>query len=58
MAALQAEDVRESFLYVSDLNGRNQEWLGSTTTNRHGVAAFDFTTVSGCDQLVVGPANA
>ena len=27
---------------------------GSTTTNRHGVAAFDF----GCDQLVVGPTHA
>ena len=25
-----------------------------TTTNRHGDAAFDFATVSGCDQLVVG----
>ena len=24
-------------------------------TNRHGAAAFDFGTVSGCDQLVVGP---
>ena len=31
-----------------------QEWLSSTTTYRHGVAAFDFTTVSDCDQLVVG----
>ena len=30
----------------------------STTTNRHGVAAFDFATVSGCDQLVVGPTYA
>ena len=28
------------------------------TTNRHGVAAFDFATVSGCDQLVVGPTHA
>ena len=28
------------------------------TTNSHGVAAFDFATVSGCDQLVVGPTNA
>ena len=37
---------------------RYQEWLGSTTTNSHGVAAFDFTTVSGCDQLVVGPTHA
>ena len=40
MAAVQAEDVRASFLFVSDLNGHHQEWLGSTTTNRHGVAAF------------------
>ena len=23
-------------------------------TNSHGAVAFDFTTVSGCDQLVVG----
>ena len=48
MAALQAEDVRASFLFVGDLNGHNQEWLGSTMTNSHGVAAFDFATVSGC----------
>ena len=32
--------------------------MGSITTNRHGVAAFDFATVSGCDQLVVGPTYA
>ena len=32
--------------------------MGFTTTNRHGVAAFDFATVSGCDQLVVGPTHA
>ena len=53
MAAVQAEDVRASFLFVGDLNGHHQEWLGSTTTNRHGVAALDFATVSGCDQLVI-----
>ena len=47
-----------SFLLVIDLNGHHQEWLGSTTTNRHGVTAFDFATVSGCDQLVVGPTHA
>ena len=49
---------RASFLFVGDLNGHHQEWLGSMTTNRHGVAAFDFTTVSGCDQLVVGQTHA
>ena len=58
MAAVQAEDVRASFLFVGDLNGHHQVWLGSTTTNRHGVAAFDFSTVSGCDQLVVCPTHA
>ena len=47
MAAEQAEDVHAYFLFVCDLNGHHQEWLGSTTTNRHGVAAFDFATVSG-----------
>ena len=40
------------------LNGHHREWLGSITTNSHGVAAFDFTAVSGCDQLVVGPTHA
>ena len=45
MAAVQAEDVRASFLFMADLNGHHREWLGSTTTNRHGVGAFDFGTV-------------
>ena len=59
MAAVQqAEDVRASFLFVGDLNDHHQEWLGSTTMNCHGVAAFDFATVSGCNQLVVGPTHA
>ena len=47
ISAVQAEDVRASFLFVGDLNGHHQEWLGSRTRNRHGVAAFDFATVSG-----------
>ena len=32
--------------------------MGSATTNRHGVAAFGFATVSGYDQLVVGLTHA
>ena len=39
--------------FFGDLNGHHQEGLGSTTTNRHGVAAFDFATVPGCDQLAI-----
>ena len=58
MAAVQAEDVRASFLFLGDLNGHHQEWLGSTTTTHNGFAAFDFATVSGCDQLVVGTTHA
>ena len=58
MATVQAEDIRASFLFVGDLNGHHQDWLGSTTTNRHVVEAFDFATVSGCDQLVVCPTHA
>ena len=58
MAAVQDEDVRVTFLFMGDWYGHHQEWLGSTTTNRHGVAAFDFATVSGCDHLVVGPTHA
>ena len=38
---------------MSDLSGHYQKWLGSTTTNRHGVAALDLATVSVCDQLLV-----
>ena len=58
VAVVQDEDVHASFLFVGDFRGHHQEWLGSTTTNRRGVAAFDFETVSGCDQLVVGPTHA
>ena len=47
MAAVQAEDVRASFQFEGDLNDHQQEWLGSTTTNRLRVAAYDFATVSG-----------
>ena len=42
MPAVQAADAHASFLFVGDLNGHHQEWLGPTTTNRHGVAALDF----------------
>ena len=42
MADVLTEDIRASSLFVGDLNGHHQEWLGSTTTNYHGVAAFDF----------------
>ena len=30
----------------------------AANTKSHGVAALDFATVTGCDQLVVGPTHA
>ena len=58
VAAVQVVDVSASFLFIDDLNGHHQESLDSTTTNRHGVDSLDFGTVSGCDQLVIGPTHA
>ena len=43
---------------VGDLNGHHLEWMSSSITNCHVVAAFDFATVSSCDQLVVSPTHA
>ena len=58
MAAMQAVEVCALFLFMGDLNGHQQKLLGSTTTNHHGVAALNFATVSGYDQLVIGPTHA
>ena len=54
MAAMQAEDVRASFLFVGDLNFHYQELLVCATTNHLEVAAFDFATVTGSDPLAFG----
>ena len=58
MAALQAEDVRSSFLCVGELNGHYQERQGSRIKNRHEVATFDFATLLGCDELIAGLTHA
>ena len=41
MAAMRAEDLCASFLFVGDLNSYHQEWLGSMTMNSHGGATFE-----------------
>lgn len=57
MAKIQSVDSKASFVFVGDLNAHHSEWLGSTRTTEHGVAAFDFSTVSGCSQLVREPTH-
>ena len=56
MSSVQTADAYASFLFVGELNGHHQEWLDPLP--RTVVAALDFATVSGCDQLVIGPTHA
>ena len=44
MAAVQAEDVRASFLFVGDLNGHHQEWLPVCYTT-HEETNYDYLCV-------------
>lgn len=58
MASIQSVDVKASFIFVGDLNAHHQEWLGSISpTNRNGLAALDFSNLSGCEQLIQGPTH-
>ena len=41
-----------------DLDDQIFDSLLASMADRHGVVAFDFATVSGCNQLVVGPTHA
>ena len=53
MALAQSNDAKASFVFVGDFNAHHTEWLGSVTpTDCHGIAALDFATTSGCQQLV------
>ena len=57
MAMIQSCDVKSCFLFVGDFNGHHVEF-GSPRTDRSGIAAMDFSSESGCDQLVRGPTHA
>ena len=58
VAAMQAEDICASFLFVGDLNGHHEEWFCTTSTISNEVAAFNFATLSSCYHLVVSPTHA
>ena len=45
VAAVQAENEQAEQAVCGNMNRNHGEWLGSTTTNRHSIAAFDFATV-------------
>lgn len=58
MAAVQERDVKSCFIFVGDFNAHHREWLESRSpTDRHGIAAWDFTNETGCTQLVAEPTH-
>ena len=58
MASIQQNDVKSSFLFLGDFNAHHREWLNSISpTDRHGLCAYDFASVSACDQLVREPTH-
>ena len=55
MATIQEQDRKAAFLFIGDFNAHHREWLNSISpTDIHGIRALDFTSETGCDQLVEG----
>ena len=53
MASIQADDRKSAFLFMGDFNAHHRVWLNSVSpTNCHGLRAQDFSTESGCSQLI------
>ena len=58
MAAIQESDRKASFVFIGDFNAYHKEWLNSISqTNCHGFRALDFSSESGCDQIIHNPTH-
>ena len=58
MASVRKSDEKAAFLFVGDFNAHHREWLSSvSTTNYHGLRAFDFSSEVGCEQVVCRPTH-
>ena len=56
MTDIQQENRKAAFIFVGDVYAHHIEWLGSvSSTDHHGVVAYDFSNLSGCVQLINGP---
>ena len=58
MHEVQGLDRKAAFIVLGDVNAHHVEWLGSSLTDRHGVAALDFCSLAGLQQLVNSPTHA
>ena len=58
MASIQENDRKAAFLFVGDFNAHHRDWLNSVSpSDCHGLRAIDFSTESGCDQLIQRPTH-
>ena len=53
MAAIQENDKKASFVFIGDFNAHHKERLNSVSNaDCHGLRALDFSSESGCDQII------
>ena len=58
MSDIQELNRNSCFIFVGDLNAHHQDWLKSMSpTDRHGIAAFDISNLSGFTQLIKEPTH-
>ena len=58
MAAIQENDRKAYFVFIGDFNVHHKEWLNSISqTDCHGLRALDFSSKSGCDQIIHNPTH-
>ena len=58
MATIQENDRKASIVFVGDFNAHHREWQNSVSpTNCHGLRAIDFSTESGCEQIIRKPTH-
>ena len=54
---VQVADRKAAFVVVGDVNAHHVQWLQSRFTDCHGIAALDFCTLAGFQQLVESPTH-
>ena len=58
MGNIQEMDPKSAFIFVGDVNAHHREWLNSVSpTDCHGIAAVNFATLSGCEQIIGEPTH-
>ena len=53
VAGIRENDRMASIVFIGDFNAHHKEWLNSIfQTDCHGLRALDFSSESGCDQII------